>query len=307
MQTAYITHPECLLHDMGPQHPECPTRLTAINDQLIASGLLPYLIPYDAPEATDEQLARVHSRRHIAAIRAMAPSSGRFSLDADTAMNQHTLAAALRSAGAAVLATELVMQGKIRSAFCCVRPPGHHAERERAMGFSFFNNVAVGIAQALERHGLERVAVVDFDAHHGNGTEDIFRDDPRVLMVSTFLHPYFPFSGTEGRSAHMVNIPLPPYSGGDALRRAVTDEWLPALEIFQPQLIFFSAGFDGHREDDMALFKFTEADYAWLTREIKRVGDRYADGRLISVLEGGYELHALGRSVAAHVKVLADL
>jgi acetoin utilization deacetylase AcuC-like enzyme len=307
MPTAIITHPDCLLHDMGDWHPECPARLTAIQDQLIASGLLPYLLELDAPKATEEQLQRVHSARHIAAIKRLSPESGIVQIDPDTAMNEHTLNAALRAAGAVVLATDLVLEEKINSAFCNVRPPGHHAEREHAMGFCFFNNVAVGVAHALQRHGLERVAVVDFDVHHGNGTEDIFRDDSRVMMVSTFQHPFYPYSGTEGRSQHMVNIPLDAYSGGEAFRAAVRSQWLPALEAFAPQLIYFSAGFDAHREDEMASLKLTETDYAWVTEEVRQVAERHCAGRMISSLEGGYALHALGRSVAVHIKVLAGL
>jgi acetoin utilization deacetylase AcuC-like enzyme len=307
MPTAIITHPDCLLHDMGDWHPECPARLTAIRDQLIASGLLPYLLELDAPKATEEQLQRVHSARHIAAIKRLSPESGIVQVDPDTAMNEHTLNAALRAAGAVVLATDLVLEEKINSAFCSVRPPGHHAEREHAMGFCFFNNVAVGVAHALQRHGLERVAVVDFDVHHGNGTEDIFRDDSRVMMVSTFQHPFYPYSGTEGRSQHMVNIPLGAYSGGDAFRAAVRSQWLPALEAFAPQLIYFSAGFDAHREDEMASLKLVETDYAWVTEEVRQMAERHCAGRMISVLEGGYSLHALGRSVAVHIKVLAGL
>lgn len=307
MPTAIITHPDCLLHDMGDWHPECPARLTAIQDQLIASGLLPYLLELDAPKATEEQLQRVHSPHHIAAIKRLSPESGIVQIDPDTAMNEHTLNAALRAAGAVVLATDLVLEEKINSAFCNVRPPGHHAEREHAMGFCFFNNVAVGVAHALQRHGLERVAVVDFDVHHGNGTEDIFRDDSRVMMVSTFQHPFYPYSGTEGRSQHMVNIPLDAYSGGEAFRAAVRSQWLPALEAFAPQLIYFSAGFDAHREDEMASLKLTETDYAWVTEEVRQVAERHCAGRMISSLEGGYALHALGRSVAVHIKVLAGL
>jgi acetoin utilization deacetylase AcuC-like enzyme len=307
MPTAIITHPDCLLHDMGDWHPECPARLTAIQDQLIASGLLPYLLELDAPKATEEQLQRVHSARHIAAIKRLSPESGIVQIDPDTAMNEHTLNAALRAAGAVVLATDLVLEEEINSAFCNVRPPGHHAEREHAMGFCFFNNVAVGVAHALQRHGLERVAVVDFDVHHGNGTEDIFRDDSRVMMVSTFQHPFYPYSGTEGRSQHMVNIPLDAYSGGEAFRAAVRSQWLPALEAFAPQLIYFSAGFDAHREDEMASLKLTETDYAWVTEEVRQVAERHCAGRMISSLEGGYALHALGRSVAVHIKVLAGL
>jgi acetoin utilization deacetylase AcuC-like enzyme len=307
MASAIITHADCLLHDMGPEHPECPARLHAIRDQLIASGLYDHFVHLEAPLATDGELCRVHSPRYVAALKQIAPESGLVQLDCDTAMNSHTWRAALRAAGAVVLATDQVLESAIDSAFCAVRPPGHHAERARAMGFCFFNNVAVGVAHALEQHGLERIAIVDFDVHHGNGTEDIFRDEARVMMVSIFQHPFYPYCGLEGRSARMVNIPLAAYSGGEAFHRAVVEQWLPALDAFRPQMIFFSAGFDAHREDELALLALTEADYAWVTREVKRIAKRYAEGRIVSVLEGGYALHALGRSAMNHLRVLAGL
>lgn len=307
MRTAFIRHRECLLHDMGQHHPECPDRLHAIEDQLIASGVINYLMECEAPPAAREHLERAHDPRYLDALEANTPQRGLVHLDPDTAMSPHTLMAARRAAGAVVYATDLVVRGDARNAFCSVRPPGHHAERERAMGFCFYNNVAVGAAHALEAHGLQRVAVVDFDVHHGNGTEDIFRDDPRVLMVSTFQHPFYPYSGVDGRSERMVNIPLPAYSDGKGFRAAVENEWLPALDRFAPQMLFVSAGFDAHREDDMASLALVEADYAWVTKQVKAVAERHAHGRIVSVLEGGYNLSALGRSVVTHLKVLADL
>jgi acetoin utilization deacetylase AcuC-like enzyme len=307
MTTAFIRHRDCLLHDMGQHHPECPERLHAIEDQLIASGLIGYLQEHDAPTATRTHLARVHAEEYIDELTACAPERGLLHLDPDTAMCPHSLPAALRAAGAAVLATDLVISGTAANAFCAIRPPGHHAERHRAMGFCLFNNVAVAAAHALEAHGLERVAIVDFDVHHGNGTEDIFRDDRRVMMASTFQHPFYPYSGIDGRSERMVNIPLPARSSGAAFRAAVETQWLPALEAFSPQMLFVSAGFDAHREDDMAALALVEADYAWVTERIKALAERHAHGRVVSVLEGGYALSALGRSVVAHLKVLADL
>ncbi|MBI3045518.1 MAG: histone deacetylase family protein [Betaproteobacteria bacterium] len=307
MTIAYITHGDCLLHDMGAHHPECPARLRAIEDQLIASGMINYLRHAEAPIASRAQLERVHAPDYLTALERDAPSHGLTHLDPDTAMNPHTLGAALHAAGGAVLATDMVMRREAEVAFCSVRPPGHHAERARAMGFCLFNNVAVAAAHALDAHGLQRVAVVDFDVHHGNGTEAIFRDDPRVMMVSTFQHPFYPYSGVEGRSERMVNIPLAAYSGGKEFRAAVEQHWLPALEAFGPEMLFISAGFDAHRDDDMAMLNLVEADYAWVTERVKAVADRHAGGRIVSMLEGGYELHALGRSVAAHVKVLGGL
>ena len=307
MPAAFITHPECLKHDMGAHHPERPARLTAIEDQLIASGLGQHLKRYEAPLASDEQLARVHPIEYVRAIRDAAPESGTVHLDPDTAMNPWSLQAALRAAGAAVLAVDLVLEKKVNTAFCAVRPPGHHACRARPMGFCIFNNVAVAARHALEAHGLERVAIVDFDVHHGNGTEDIFEGDPQVLMVSTFQHPFYPYSGTEDPAANMVNVPLAAGSGSPEFRDAVRESWIPALEEFRPELVLFSAGFDAHAEDDMAMLRLSDYDYAWVTEQVKDVAERYAGGRVVSVLEGGYALSALGRSVVRHIKVLAGL
>ena len=307
MPCALITHPDCLKHEMGAYHPERPERLTAIEDQLIASGVGPVLERHDAPLASDEQLARVHPVEYVRAIRDAAPDSGTVHLDPDTAMNPHSLNAALRAAGAAVLATDLVLQSKVKTAFCSVRPPGHHACRARPMGFCIFNNVAVAARHAVHAHGLERVAIVDFDVHHGNGTEDIFEGDPHVLMASTFQHPFYPYSGTESPAANMVNVPLRAGAGSKEFRQAVQDAWIPALENYEPQLVVFSAGFDAHIEDDMAMLRLSDADYAWVTEQVKAVAERHAQGRMVSMLEGGYALSALGRSVVQHVRVLAGL
>ncbi|MBI5918615.1 MAG: histone deacetylase family protein [Nitrosomonadales bacterium] len=307
MQTAYISHPLCLKHDMGAHHPECPARIYAIEDQLIASGLFDYLQHHQASEVTREQLLRVHTAAHLDHVAATAPQQGIAHIDGDTAMNPYTQPAALRAAGAAVLAVDLVMAGRVENAFCSIRPPGHHAERGRAMGFCIFNNVAVGAAHALEHHGLKRVAIADFDVHHGNGTEDIFRDEPRVMLCSTFQHPFYPNCGADSGNEHIINVPLPAGTGSSEFRAAVTERWLPALERFQPEMLFISAGFDAHRDDDMAMFKLGESDYAWVTTELKLIAEKYAQRRIVSVLEGGYELHALGRSVTAHIKVLSGL
>ena len=307
MPCAVITHPDCLKHDMGSHHPERPERLAAIEDQLIASGLAPHLTRFEAPLATDEQLARVHPLEYVRAIREAAPQAGTVHLDPDTAMNRFTLQAALRAAGAAVLAVDLVMNKKASSAFCPVRPPGHHACRARPMGFCIFNNVAVAARHAVEAHGLERVAIVDFDVHHGNGTEDIFEGDENVLMVSTFQHPFYPYSGTEDPGRNMVNVPLAAGAGSREFREAVREAWLPALNDFRPELVIFSAGFDAHVEDDMAMLRLVDGDYAWVTEQMKDVADRHAGGRMVSMLEGGYALSALGRSAVQHVRVLAGL
>ncbi len=288
MSIAYITHPDFLLHEMGEGHPERPERLSALEDTLLAARLDALVTRLEAPPATREQLLRVHDADYVDALHRIAPRAGLLQLDPDTAMNPYTLQAAL-------------LAGSHPAAFGAVRPPGHHAERARAMGFCFFNNVAVGVAHALARHGLSRVAVADFDVHHGNGTQDIFRDDERVLMVSTFQHPFYPGSGVEGRSERMVNVPLPAGSDGCVFREVVRNEWLPALERFRPELLFISAGFDAHREDGMANLRLVESDYAWVTRELRA----FASGRIVSMLEGGYNLSALGRSFAAHLRELA--
>jgi acetoin utilization deacetylase AcuC-like enzyme len=307
MPAAFITHSDCLKHEMGAHHPEQPARLSAIEDQLIASGIAPHLARYEAPLATDEQLARVHPIEYVQAIREASPTRGTVHLDPDTAMNPYSLQAALRAAGAAVLATDLILKGEARTAFCAVRPPGHHACRFRPMGFCIFNNIAVAARHALRAHGLERVAIIDFDVHHGNGTEDIFEGDEQVLMASIFQHPFYPYSGTDRPASNMFNVPLAAGAGSRELRDAVTETWLPALEEFGPELILFSAGFDAHAEDDMAMLRFTDADYAWVTSQVKQIARRHAQGRMASLLEGGYALSALGRSVVQHVRVLADL
>jgi acetoin utilization deacetylase AcuC-like enzyme len=307
MSTAFLHHRDCILHDMGAGHPESPQRIMAIEDHLLATGLLQHLAEYEAPPATLEQLSRVHDRSYVDAIAAGSPQHGVVHLDPDTAMNPHSYQAALSSAGAVVMATDLVIGAKAENAFCNVRPPGHHACRHQAMGFCFFNSIAVGAAHALDHHGLKRVAIADFDVHHGNGTEDIFHDDPRVMMVSTFQHPFYPYSGIEGRSSRMVNVPLAAYSSGEQFRNAVTAHWLPALEAFRPQMIFISAGFDAHRDDDMAMLGLVDADYAWVTQQLKDIAHRHSQGRIVSSLEGGYELGALARSVGRHIRVLAGL
>ena len=279
----------------------------AIEDQFIASGLDAVLRYVDAPLASDEQLLRVHSRNHVEAIRAAIPESGYARLDPDTVVGPKSLLAAYRAAGSVVAAVDLVMGGEMESAFCGVRPPGHHAESSRAMGFCLFNNIAVGAAHALEAYGLERVAIVDFDVHHGNGTEDIFQDESRVLFCSTFQHPFFPFTQLLENAPNRISVPLDATAKSDEFRAAVTDHWLPALEAFQPELVFVSAGFDAHRDDDMSYVSLTDADFKWVSERIVEIANQSASGRVVSVLEGGYELKSLARCVDAHVRVLMGL
>jgi acetoin utilization deacetylase AcuC-like enzyme len=315
-KTGYYTHSVCSKHEMGAGHPECPERLGAIQDRLLMSGLDLGLTPIEAPEAPLADIELAHDRMYVAALRGLserlieeqaAGGPNYAHLDADTAINAHTWQAALRSAGAALAATDAVIAGELENAFCAVRPPGHHALRNQAMGFCFFNNVAVAAKYAVERHGLKRVAVVDFDVHHGNGTEDILSGDERVLMVSFFQHPFYPHSGTENPAANMLNIPVAAYTKGMDVRELVDTYWVPRLDEFKPEMIFISAGFDAHREDDMGQMGLTEQDYAWITDRIRTIALRHAKGRIVSCLEGGYSLSALGRSVEAHLRVLADL
>ncbi len=306
MSLSFISHPDCQKHEMGAHHPECPARLAAINDGLVSAKLDKVLSRHEAPAATRAQLTRVHDPRYVDWIEAHAPTDGLTWLDGDTAMSRYSLDAALHAAGAVVKAVDLVMAGETSAAFCSVRPPGHHAERRRAMGFCIFNNIAVGAAHALTEHRIQRLAIVDFDVHHGNGTEDIFRDEPRVLFCSSFQHPFYPGTGADTVSDHIINIPLPAGTGGREFREAVRLKWLGQLDAFRPELVLISAGFDAHAEDDMAMLNLVEDDYAWITREVRRIALAHAHGRIVSALEGGYSFSALGRSVAAHIKALID-
>lgn len=305
--TAFITHRDCHLHDMGSYHPESPARLSTISDHMIAQGLDHYFAYYEAPLATFVQLLRVHSAAHLERLKRNAPTIGITHLDPDTAMNPHTWQAALRSAGAGVMAVDLIMAGEVQNAFCAIRPPGHHAERETAMGFCFFNNVVVAAQHALQAHGLSRVAVIDFDVHHGNGTEDCLKNNPQALMVGMFQHPFYPYSGTECTAPNIHNAPMPGGTTGEDFRQLVSDVWLPLLRKFKPEMLFISAGFDAHYEDDLGGMKLLEKDYAWVTEQLKEVADESAHGRIVSMLEGGYVLSSLARSVAAHIKALAGL
>lgn len=307
MLPAYISHADCHRHEMGTLHPECPERLDAIHDHLLIQGLLDCMAVHDAPLASDAQLLRAHTEAHLAWLSAGNPkqvSDPCRQIDPDTWINPYTLDAARRAAGAAVLATDLVVGGEAQVAFCNVRPPGHHAGRHSAAGFCFFNNVVIGMLHALEAHGLERVALIDFDAHHGNGTENIIAGDERMLMCSIFGRDLYPYSGSEPTGDNLCNVPLMPNQASDVLHDVVTGKWLPRLDAFKPQMLFISAGFDAHRLDEMGSLGLVEADYAWMTAQVMAVAERHAQGRVVSCLEGGYELGALARSVGAHVKVL---
>ena len=314
--TGYFSHNDCRLHEMGAGHPECPARLDAIEERLLISGVGDALERREAPLAALGDIELAHDKMLVAAIRGLgdeladdlaAGGPELIYIDPDTAMNAHTWNAALRAAGATIAATDSVMAGEMENAFCAVRPPGHHAERSRSMGFCLFNSVAIAAKYALQRHGLKRVAIVDFDVHHGNGTEDIVRGDERILMVSFFQYPFYPYSGVDGQAPNMVNVPVPANTKGPAVRELIETKWMPRLEAFKPEMIFISAGFDAHREDDLGQMGLTEQDYAWITERLKSVARRHSNGRIVLSLEGGYNLSALGRSVEAHIRVLADL
>lgn len=314
--TGYFTHKDCRSHEMGPGHPECPERLDAIEDWLLATGVKDALDCREAPLAAIGDIELAHDRMMVAAIHGLseqladdikAGGPHYAQIDPDTALNAHTWNAAMRACGAVLAATDSVIAGEIENAFCAVRPPGHHACHDRSMGFCVFNQIAVAARHALERHGLKRVAVVDFDVHHGNGTEDILRGDDRVLMVGIFQHPFYPYSGTDHPAANMLNLPVAAYTKGKEVRELIENLWIPRLEEFKPEMIFISAGFDAHKDDDLGQLGLIEQDYAWITQRIKDVARRHSKGRIVSSLEGGYNLKALARSVEAHVRVLADL
>jgi len=306
MSTAYISHPDFMKHEMGRHHPECPERIAAIEDQLIQSRLDAHLKRIDPPLASEADITRVHSEDHLAFVKSKAPSSGYAMIDGDTIMNPATWTVSLRAAGAAIAAVDAVMQGEVNNAFCAIRPPGHHAEPHRSMGFCVFNNVAIATRYAIEKYDLDRVAVIDFDVHHGNGTEAAFINDSHVLMCSFFQHPFYPYSGLDGGD-NMVNVPLPATTNGTIVRDMISKTWIPRLDEFKPQLIIISAGFDAHREDDLGQMGLVEDDYVWMTKQLMEVANRYCDGKIVSCLEGGYNLSALGRSVAAHLKTLAEI
>ena len=311
MTTAFYSPDECRGHRMGDHHPECPERISAILDHLRATGLDIALDFRDSPDVERAQLERAHASAyvaHISDLMSQAESQGQArAVDPDTSVSPGTRAAALKSAGAAIAATDAVIDRSASNAFCAVRPPGHHATRDEAMGFCFFNNVAVAARHALDVRGLQRVAIIDFDVHHGNGTEDIVASDDRILMCSFFQHPLYPYSGAVPKGTNMVNVPVDPYTRGPAVRELIEQQWIPALEQFKPEMLFISAGFDAHREDELGQMGLIEADYEWMTRRLMQVADAHAQGRIVSCLEGGYHLSALARSVAAHLRVLSGV
>jgi len=312
MTTAFFSHADCRKHDMGRGHPECPARLDAIEDHFLATGLADLLVRHDdAPLARAEDLCHAHASGYLGELDEKLAEAvergGLVAIDPDTLVCPFTRQAALRAAGSAVAATDLVIDGQAENAFCAVRPPGHHATRDAAMGFCFYNNVAIAARHALDVRGLKRVAIVDFDVHHGNGTEDIVANDERVLMVSIFEDQLYPFSGNVPMGENMLNVPVPAYTKGAEVREIVEHQWLPLLDRFKPEMIFISAGFDAHRDDDLGRLGLVEADYEWITARIVALAGKHAKGRIVSCLEGGYNLDALARSAAAHVRALAGI
>lgn len=306
MSLLYYSHEDCLAHEMQPGHPERPDRLRAVQQFLGASGLLSELDTRIAPEISNERLEQVHPAAYLQSLNELSPLEGLMPVDPDTMLCPDSLRAARLAAGAVVAATEEILAGNAKRAFCAVRPPGHHAEAGTAMGFCFYNSIALGARRALDEAGIERVAVLDFDVHHGNGTVDIFKDTPEVLVCSSFQHPYYPHRYADIQRPNIVNSPLAAGDGSQIFRQTIERDWLPALEQHQPQVIFISAGFDAHRDDPLAQLNLGEADFEWITALICNAADRYADGRIISTLEGGYDLNALARSVHVHVENLKD-
>ncbi|MGQ8364887.1 histone deacetylase family protein [Glaciecola sp. 1036] len=307
MTITIIGSPKCTLHNMDPEHPEHPMRLHKINDQIIASGLELVVRFADAKPASFDTLILAHDPKFVQHVFDSAPreKDERIWIDDDTIMMEHTLNAALYAAGAGRDAVDLVMQGDAPSVFCAVRPPGHHAGYASSSGFCLFNNIAIAAKYALKKYNLSRVAIVDFDVHHGNGTEDIVKDDPRIMFCSSFQHPFYPFTGDGETPKHIINVPIDAGTQGSVYREKV-DLWWQALDEFAPELVFISAGFDAHAEDDLGHLRLVEDDYAYLTRKICEVAKNHAQGRVVSMLEGGYALSALARSVVAHIKVLLD-
>lgn len=304
MTIAVISHPDCALHDAGAGHPENPSRIAVISQAIDHFAFKAAIKHHLAPTATRGQLLLAHDAEYVDWIFSIAPKEGFIAIDGDTIMNPYTLAAALRAAGSTILAVDLLLKGNTQAAFCNVRPPGHHAERDKAMGFCFFNNVAIGVRYAMEKYNLRRIAIVDFDVHRGNGTQGIFQQDPDVLFCSSFEHPLYPGYEPEMDNEHILSVPLPPDTGSKEFREQVAAAWFDKIADFKPQLIFFSAGFDAHVSDPLANLRLTEADYVWLTTQIAKIAKVHCDGRLISVLEGGYQLDALAQCVPAHINAM---
>jgi acetoin utilization deacetylase AcuC-like enzyme len=307
MTTAYLTHWRCEKHNLGEDHPESPHRLGAIQNRLISGQLMDFVRVIEAQSATEAQLKATHDPHYVDTIFARAPEEGHVELDAETLMMPHTLDAALKAAGAVVQAVDLVMSGEMENAFCAVRPPGHHAEYDQAMGFCLFNNIAVGARYALDHYGLQRIAIIDFDVHHGNGTEDIFKNEPRVQYSSSYQHPFYPYADPGASHDNIIHIPLEAGTNGAQFREAIAAQLLPQLDAFAPELVMISAGFDALAEDPMAQLRLKDDDYVWITKELMAIADKHCGKKVISVLEGGYNTDALGRAAFNHIRTLMDM
>jgi len=303
-RTALLTHTDCTLHEISPGHPEQPARMAAVLDQLAASEIFKSLTQIEAPEADRDHLMLAHPEGYVNEIIKAAPASGSVQLDADTAMNAHSLRAAMLAAGAGIKSVDLLLNGEFDNTFCCVRPPGHHAEKTTAMGFCFFGSVAIAALYALQKPEINKVAIIDFDVHHGNGTEDLVGENPDIFFCSSFQYPLYPGKFGKNVPGRKINIPLAAGTDGETFKQKMQDECLPALRAFKPDMIFISAGFDAHRDDPLGGLELLEKDFAWITAELKAVADEFSNARLVSMLEGGYDLPALGRSAVAHVTEL---
>jgi len=303
-KTALLTHPDCVFHEIAPGHPEQPARMAAVLDALEAQGLFEQLERFEAPQADKSHLLLAHPEAYVDSVFEASPRSGSVQLDADTAMNEHSLRAALLAAGGGIKAVDLVASGEFDNSFCCVRPPGHHAEKTTAMGFCFFGSIAVAALYALQKAGIDKVAIIDFDVHHGNGTEDLVGEHPDVFFCSSFQHPLYPGKFGENVPGRKINIPLDPGCDGAAFKKIMQSDCLQPLREFKPDMIFISAGFDAHKDDPLGGLNLVEEDFAWITSELRAIADEYSGGRIVSMLEGGYNLAALGRSAVAHVNEL---
>lgn len=307
MITSFISHEDCALHDMGPWHPENPMRLNAIIEQLKLSGLMNQLMQYKARPVTPEQLYRVHPQAHVRSLELSVPETGFTTIEEETLLGPRSLEAASYAAGAVIRGANQLFRNQADNVFCAVRPPGHHAERVESLGFCFYNNAAIGAMHALEEYNLDRVAIFDFDVHHANGTVDIFQDDPRVMVCSSFQHPFYPWRYADLEREHIINTPLDAHSGSYEFRKAIESSWLPAIQNFKPQLVIISAGFDAHREDPMGELNLEDDDYYWITNMLMDQARIYSNNKVLSVLEGGYDLNSLARSVHRHIEALQQV
>jgi len=306
--TAFISHPACMLHDMGTNHPESADRINAIQRGLVEHGLADFIQKVPSQKVPRNILKQTHSTKHVDSIEQHSPLKNQhYAVDQDTQMNSHSFEASLYAAGSGIVALDGIFDKKFQNAFCGVRPPGHHAQRNRAMGFCLFNNIAVAATYAKHKLQLSRIAIVDFDVHHGNGTEDIVTDDPAILFCSSYQYPFYPFSIPEKAAQNCLHFPMPAGTGSKEFRQCYAERVFPILQAFKPQLILISAGFDGHSSDPLAGWNLLDEDYSWVTKQLMAIAEQYCDGKIVSFLEGGYDLAALSSAATAHIKELMQL